>query len=47
MFRYGLRESGFFALCFGHLIYEFISVIIAEESKFKKIFFMFKALIYK
>ena len=47
MFRYGLKNPGFFALCFVRLIYEFVSVIIAEKSKLKKIFFMFKALIYK
>ena len=47
MFRYGLKNPGFFALCVVRLIYEFVSVMIAEESKFKKISFMFKALIYK
>lgn len=47
IFRYGFDNPGFLALCFLRLIYEFMSVLIAERSKTKKIYFMLKGLFYK
>lgn len=47
MFRYGLRDIGFFFLCATRILYEFFSVLVAEKQKSKKVYAMLVGLISK
>ena len=44
IFRYGFKEIGFLFLCIVRICYEYLSVLVAEKNKIKKIFFMTKGL---